>query len=168
MLDRYLGWLVNTVEHADVEIELGRTVDPDSAAALAPDEIVVATGAVWTRPRLPGADEDHVFTVPELEEWLLGYHDTMVGPHVAVSVAARPGCRSPTCAVDVGTTSSSIEPTGVFGVELGPSRPVPSRRTTSKKRVSASSVVRRVESIGSRAVRVRRGRRARRQSPPTR
>ena len=91
VLDRYLGWLVHTVEHADVEIELGRTVDPDSAAALGPDEIVVATGAVWTRPRLVGADEDHVFTVPELEEWLLGYHETLVGHHVAVLGGGKAG-----------------------------------------------------------------------------
>jgi NADPH-dependent 2,4-dienoyl-CoA reductase/sulfur reductase-like enzyme len=119
VLDRYLGWLVHVVEHADVQIELGRTVDPDSAAELGPDEIVVATGAVWTRPRITGADEDHVLTVPDLEEWLLGYHETMVGPHVAVLGGGKAGLSIADLCRRRGHDVVIIEPTGVFGVELG-------------------------------------------------
>jgi 2,4-dienoyl-CoA reductase-like NADH-dependent reductase (Old Yellow Enzyme family)/ribulose 1,5-bisphosphate synthetase/thiazole synthase len=119
VLDHYLGWLVRQVEHADVAIEVGRTVDPDTIAALRPDEIVVATGAVWTRPRIPGADEDHVLTVPDLEEWLLGFHETMVGPRVAVLGGGKTGLSIADLCLRRGHDVVIVEPTGVFGVELG-------------------------------------------------
>jgi 2,4-dienoyl-CoA reductase-like NADH-dependent reductase (Old Yellow Enzyme family) len=50
-LDRFLGWLRRGVDLADVDLRLSTTVDAASVAALAPDEIVVATGATW-----PGFD----------------------------------------------------------------------------------------------------------------
>ncbi|HXY92936.1 MAG TPA: FAD-dependent oxidoreductase [Acidimicrobiia bacterium] len=119
VLDRYLGWLVREVEHADVDIEVGRAVDPESTAALGPDEIVVATGAVWTRPRIPGGDADHVLTVPDLEDWLLGLHETLVGPRVAVVGGGKPGLSIADLCLRRGHSVALIEPTAVFGVELG-------------------------------------------------
>lgn len=119
VVDRYLGWLVGQVEHADVEIVLGRAVDPESAARLAPDEVVVATGAVWTRPRVPGADEDHVLTVPDLEEWLLGVHETMVGPRVTIVGGGKVGLSLADLCRRRGHRVTIVERSSVFGVELG-------------------------------------------------
>jgi 2,4-dienoyl-CoA reductase-like NADH-dependent reductase (Old Yellow Enzyme family) len=154
VLDRYLGWLVHEVEHADLAIEVGRTVDPESAAALAPDEIVVATGAVWTRPRLPGADQDHVLTVPDLEEWLLGLHETMVGPHVVVLGGGKAGLSMADLCRRRGHEVVVVEPSGVFGVQLG----LPGRfRIVHDLEQAGVRLLGRVtlESIGSRTVRVR-------------
>jgi len=119
VLDRYLGWLVHEVERADVDIEVGRAVDPERAAELAPDEIVVATGAVWTRPRIRGADDDHVLTVPDLEDWLLGLHETLVGQQVAVIGGGKAGLSLADLCLRRGHDVAVIESTAVFGVELG-------------------------------------------------
>ena len=119
VLDRYLGWLVHEVERADVEIEVGRAVDPERAAELAPDEIVVATGAVWTRPRIRGADDDHVLTVPDLEDWLLGLHETLVGQRVAVIGGGKAGLSLADLCLRRGHDVTVIESTAVFGAELG-------------------------------------------------
>ncbi len=50
-LDRFLGWLRRGVDLASVDLHLSTPVDAALVAALAPDEIVVATGASW-----PGFD----------------------------------------------------------------------------------------------------------------
>jgi 2,4-dienoyl-CoA reductase-like NADH-dependent reductase (Old Yellow Enzyme family)/pyruvate/2-oxoglutarate dehydrogenase complex dihydrolipoamide dehydrogenase (E3) component len=154
VLDRYLGWLVHEVEHADLAIEVGRTVDPESASALGPDEIVVATGAVWTRPRLAGADQDHVLTVPDLEEWLLGLHETMVGPHVVVLGGGKAGLSMADLCRRRGHEVVVVEPSGVFGVQLG----LPGRfRIVHDLEQAGVRLLGRVtlQSIGSRTVRVR-------------
>ena len=52
VLGAYLGWLIRQVERADVAIELGAAVDPDSVPGDV-DEVVVATGAVWGTPPVP-------------------------------------------------------------------------------------------------------------------
>jgi 2,4-dienoyl-CoA reductase (NADPH2) len=155
VLDRYLGWLVRQVEHADVDIQVGRLVDPDSAAALAPDEIVVATGAVWTRPRVPGADEDHVLRVPDLEEWFLGLHETMVGHHVVVIGGGKAGLSIGDLCLRRGHEVTVVESSSVFGTELG----LPGRfRLVHDLEAAGAHLVASATlgSIGSRSVHVRR------------
>jgi 2,4-dienoyl-CoA reductase (NADPH2) len=155
VLDRYLGWLVREVEHADVDIQVGRLVAPDTAAALAPDEIVVATGAVWTRPRVPGADGDHVLRVPDLEEWFLGLHETMVGHHVAVIGGGKVGLSIGDLCLRRGHEVTIVEPSSVFGVELG----LPGRfRLVHDLEAAGARLVATatLESIGSRAVHIHR------------
>ena len=67
LMDRYLGWLGRQVEQAGVAIELGRRADAAAVLALGADEVVVATGARWERPQIPGAELAHVLTVPDLQ-----------------------------------------------------------------------------------------------------
>lgn len=56
----FLAWLRAEVASAGVEVVLGEAVTAESAAALAPDAVVVATGGVVRVPALPGADLPHV------------------------------------------------------------------------------------------------------------
>ena len=57
--------------------------------------------------------------MPELADWLPAYDDDTVGRTSSCSAAARPGSRSPTCASQRGRDVTVLEPTDVFGVELG-------------------------------------------------
>jgi NADPH-dependent 2,4-dienoyl-CoA reductase/sulfur reductase-like enzyme len=74
---------------------------------------------VWTRPRIPGADADHVLTVPELEDWFLGLHETIVGQRVTVLGGGKTGLSIADLCLRRGHEVVIVEPTAVFGVELG-------------------------------------------------
>lgn len=70
--ERIVQWLEREVRAADVDIRLGTKATVDLVRSLSPDEVVVATGAVRTRPLIPGADRPHVFSGDELRRLVLG------------------------------------------------------------------------------------------------
>lgn len=115
-LARFLDWLVRGVHAAGVTVRLGCTIDATAAADF--DLAVVATGARWPRPdSLPGADAAHVMVLDDLGPWLRGdatlRHEIVFlgGGKVALTLAAHASSR--------GHAVTVVEPTGVFGEELG-------------------------------------------------
>jgi 2,4-dienoyl-CoA reductase-like NADH-dependent reductase (Old Yellow Enzyme family)/NADPH-dependent 2,4-dienoyl-CoA reductase/sulfur reductase-like enzyme len=68
-LVRYLS---TAIGEAGVDVRLGTTATVDSLMAMAPDAIVVATGARRERPQVPGADLAHVLTGDDLRALLTG------------------------------------------------------------------------------------------------
>jgi 2,4-dienoyl-CoA reductase (NADPH2) len=48
---------------AGVSIRTGTAAEVDAVAAESPDEVVLATGARWTRPEIPGIGRDNVVTI---------------------------------------------------------------------------------------------------------
>jgi len=119
LMDRYLGWLTRQVEQAEVAIELGLRADAASVLALGADEVVVATGARWERPPIPGAELPHVLTLAGLRPWLDGVDDTVVGAAVAIVGGGKIGLSLADLCQRRGRSVTVIEPTSVFGVELG-------------------------------------------------
>lgn len=69
---RLLEWLTHEVERADIEIRLNTAASVPLVRQLAPDHVVVATGAVRPRPEIPGGDLPHVHTGDTLRNLLLG------------------------------------------------------------------------------------------------
>jgi len=118
LLERYLGWLCRQLEQSEVDIELGRRADAAGVAAAGAQEVVVATGAVWGRPSLVGADGRHVRTVPELGPWL--DEDTAtVGPSVAVLGGGKAGLSLADACLRRGRSVTVVEPSAVLGAGLG-------------------------------------------------
>jgi 2,4-dienoyl-CoA reductase (NADPH2) len=80
ILDPYLGWLIHRVEQSGVTIELGATVDP-----AAPPEgfahVVIATGAAWGVPDVPG--DGAVLSLTDLHAWIAN-DDATVGDEVVI------------------------------------------------------------------------------------
>lgn len=113
VLSRFLGWLAHTAEASGVEFRLG--TDFDTAASREFDDVVVATGAHWARPDIAGIDLDHVRILDDVDEWLLRGEPSRVallgGGKIALSLAAYGLAR--------GDSVTVIEPSGVFGPELG-------------------------------------------------
>ena len=80
ILDPYLGWLIHRVEQSGVTIELGAPVDP-AAPPEGFDHVVVATGATWGVPDVPG--DGQVLSLADLRPWLVA-DDATVGDDVVI------------------------------------------------------------------------------------
>ncbi len=68
-LVRYLSTMMTDL---DVEVRLGSPATAEALRALAPDVVVVATGARRERPAVPGADLPHVLSGDDLRALLTG------------------------------------------------------------------------------------------------
>jgi len=78
---------------------------------------VVATGARWNRPAVPGADLPHVLVVDDLGPWLL--EGAAVGGDVVVVGGDLPGLGLAERARSEGARVTVLEPSDVFGLHLG-------------------------------------------------
>jgi NADPH-dependent 2,4-dienoyl-CoA reductase/sulfur reductase-like enzyme len=67
-----LDWLIRELEKSQIEVRLKTDATPDLIRGIAPDHIIVATGAKRSLPDIPGADGDHVFGGEHLRDLLLG------------------------------------------------------------------------------------------------
>ena len=65
-----LHWLERQVERLPIEVALETRLDAEQIAALDFDTVLVATGALWPRPPLPGAEQAHVVGIDALGPWL--------------------------------------------------------------------------------------------------
>ena len=70
--ERLLDWLRRQVEASRVEVRLGTAATPESVAALRPDLVFVATGAVRDMPQIPGNDLPHVYSGDDMRAMMLG------------------------------------------------------------------------------------------------
>jgi 2,4-dienoyl-CoA reductase (NADPH2) len=117
-LDRYLGWLQLEIERSETVVELGVTVTPERVVGAGFDEIVVATGASWDAPELPGADLAFVSTVDAIAPWIAA-DDHTVGATVAVVGGGKVGLSLADLAQRRGRDVTVLEATSVFASELG-------------------------------------------------
>lgn len=72
---RLLEWLTVQVERLGIDVRLKSEATVSSIAALIPDAVIVATGAVRGRPAVPGGDLPHVHTGDTLRALLTGTGD---------------------------------------------------------------------------------------------
>ncbi len=115
-LDSMLTWLMGQVARHDVGIVLGRAATSADAASF--DRVVLATGAAWDTPTLPGAEAPHVHATRALEAWAAGEAPLPAGP-VVVLGGGKAGLTLARLARRRGHAVTVVEPTGVVGSELG-------------------------------------------------
>jgi 2,4-dienoyl-CoA reductase-like NADH-dependent reductase (Old Yellow Enzyme family)/thioredoxin reductase len=70
--ERLLNWLKRQIAQSAVEVRLDTKATPELLRSLAPDAVVVATGAVRSMPPIPGADRKTVFSGDEMRKLVLG------------------------------------------------------------------------------------------------
>ena len=114
VLDRFVGWLIRSADQAGVEFRLGTEVDNLVSSQF--DEIVLATGAHWELPHDVPADA-RVRTLDDLRDWLEGR--TRLGQDVVFLGGGKVALTLAAHARRGGANVAVVEPTGVFGVELG-------------------------------------------------
>jgi len=76
----FLNFLRGEVERLGVEVHLGRALDADAVAGLAPDAVVVATGGRVVAPKIAGDEQRHVLTGAWLRELFNGRAGRLVRP----------------------------------------------------------------------------------------
>src|SRR4051794_25407432 len=67
-----LQWLEHQLDLRAVTVRLGEHVDAAGVHAAGADAVVVATGARWEYPTMPGPHPPHVHAVDDLGAWLFG------------------------------------------------------------------------------------------------
>ena len=70
--ERILEWLKRQVERSGVDVRLKTDATIDLVRSLAPDQVIVATGAVRDMPPIPGAELDHVYSGDDMRKMMLG------------------------------------------------------------------------------------------------
>ena len=70
--ERLLDWHSRELGRSSVDLRLNTEATPELLRELAPDAVVVATGARRDMPELPGSDLPHVFSGDDMRKLLLG------------------------------------------------------------------------------------------------
>jgi 2,4-dienoyl-CoA reductase (NADPH2) len=70
--ERLLEWLRRRIAASGVEVRLKTEATVELLRSLAPDEVIVAVGAVREMPPIPGADQPHVFSGDDMRKMMLG------------------------------------------------------------------------------------------------
>ncbi|TCJ37514.1 NADH:flavin oxidoreductase [Parafrankia sp. BMG5.11] len=70
--ERILDWLRRQIARSRVDVRLRTEATPDTLRSIAPDVVVVATGAVRGMPEIPGSDLPHVYSGDDLRNLMLG------------------------------------------------------------------------------------------------
>ncbi len=115
VLAAQLDWLRGEIARSSVTLRVGTSVEPAGVDPAAYDVVVVATGPVWTRPDVPGAER--IVTPPELAGWWRA--DGTPATTVAVLGGGKPGLTVATTLAARGHTVTIVEPSAVLGAELG-------------------------------------------------
>ena len=123
-LDRFVGWLQHELEGSRAVVELGVDVTAERVARGGFDEVVVATGATWSPPAAAVGHDAFVLTLDAIDRWLAARatgaaDDATVGARVAIVGGGKAGLSLADAASRRGRAITVIEPTAVFGTELG-------------------------------------------------
>lgn len=91
---KLLEYLERQVRQLPIDICLGQQVDADYIKQLAPEQVIIATGAKREAPAIPGAKGKNVFTGDELRQLLTGENTANVKQKLslvqrAIMIAAR-------------------------------------------------------------------------------
>lgn len=70
--ERLLNWLTRQIDSSGVTVRLSTTATPALLKELAPDEVIVATGAIRGMPDIPGNDLPHVFSGEDMRQMMFG------------------------------------------------------------------------------------------------
>ena len=91
--ERLLRWLETQLRKLSVEIRAGTEATPELLRALAPDRILVASGAKREKLDVPGADRPHVFDGDDLRALLTGDGDPEAAKKLSLAgrLAVRAG-----------------------------------------------------------------------------
>jgi 2,4-dienoyl-CoA reductase (NADPH2) len=125
-LDRLLRWMLQRLDNAAVDLVVGRQATVEAVRQFQADVTLVAAGATWAAPDVPGAE--HARRIDELGAWLTTGDRTTgdrttgartVGARVVVLGGGKAGLSLASLCARRGRQVSVVEPTSVFAPEMG-------------------------------------------------
>ena len=115
-LAKMLSYLIGQATRSNVEIRLGRPATAGDLEGF--DRVVLATGADWSRPDIPGADLSNVLSFDDLTPWASGDLKLPEGP-VVILGGGKAGVTLARLARNRGHEVTVLEESHVFAIELG-------------------------------------------------
>ena len=70
--ERLINYLAAEMRRLPIDLQLGKEASEENIRQLAPDHVILATGAVRTAPEIPGKEQRHVFDGDQLRGVLFG------------------------------------------------------------------------------------------------
>jgi len=119
VLARFVDWMVAEIERCAVDLRLSTYVTPQLVDELDLDEVVIATGGIWTTPQVETDARSPVRTVPELTSWL-ATDDGSLPPDVVVLGGDKAGLSIAELCVRRGHRVTVLEAGAVPAARLGP------------------------------------------------
>lgn len=119
-----LAWLVRQVESLDIDVRFATPATADVIAAVAPDVVIDATGAMWPKVDVPGSDLPHVRDLASLRGWVIDNEPLTATAHAAalrivILGGGRAGCGLAALARSQGHHVNVLESTNVFMPQFG-------------------------------------------------
>jgi NADPH-dependent 2,4-dienoyl-CoA reductase/sulfur reductase-like enzyme len=113
-----LRWLVGQVASLPIDVQLNTRIDGTLVEQLEADVVIAALGGDWARPLLPGADSHYVYTVDELDGWLVR-GEPLQGRRIVVLGGGRAGLGLADVASQQGHAVTVVEESMVFAPQIG-------------------------------------------------
>ena len=103
-MKKYRDYLIRQVNKAAIYVKLNTEATPELVALEAPDAVIVAVGADPVRPRIPGADSEHVLTAIDV----FG-QESKLGNKVVIIGGGMVGCETSLHLTHLGHTVELVE-----------------------------------------------------------
>jgi 2,4-dienoyl-CoA reductase-like NADH-dependent reductase (Old Yellow Enzyme family)/thioredoxin reductase len=114
-----LAWFEGEMDRRGVVVQLGSERSAEEIVQDGYDDVIVATGAEWARPSIPGAELDHVSSVDELSPWLDDDRGQEKGRSFVLLGGDKSGLGLAGVARARGAEVVVLEPTEVFAAANG-------------------------------------------------
>ena len=103
-VERFIRYLTNEMKRLHVDVRLGEEVTAERVEEMAPDAVVVATGATPMLPNIPGADGENTLTAHDVFGGAKG-----IGDRVVVAGGGQVGCEAAEFLAEQGRTVAIVE-----------------------------------------------------------
>ncbi len=114
-----LEWFEREMATRKIDVRLDTRLGVDEIAGGGFDEVAIATGALWGRPQVPGADQAHVATVDQLGAWLAEEGGDERGRRYVLIGGDKAGLGLASVARRRGASVEVLESSDVFAAAIG-------------------------------------------------
>ncbi len=116
-----LAWLTRQITQLDIDVRLSTVASAALIESLSPDVVIDATGGIWRKPNIGGAQLDHVRDLASLRGWTIDGEPltSEVSANIVIIGGGRAGCGFAHLARTQGHRVTVMEESQVFAPQFG-------------------------------------------------